>query len=325
MPSIKVLLALLLAPAVATGSAALQSQQAFIQNLAERVQKTGGKISDNENSALVAIKETMNSATLPDIQSNHNSDQKELNDAAKVFELCEAQLNGKADDVSALNTATTQAKKDLADCKTEQARLAGLKNDVATLQGALTDMLSADSRQAEGGNKPLCAMPPAKQSYADVEQFLADSAAFFSTNKDELKRLNDLHDTHSGNLDAQAKECDAQEIKYPVKYCQLQTLVTDAAKTYGECRTAANTDFEAIKARVLKGEKSRKNDFTAVKHMLCFLDVLISQDAEAGDKLTACQSLTVDNSHLTIVVPDIVVAQDTTTKLAIDADGSVSC
>jgi hypothetical protein len=59
--------------------------------------------------------------------------------------------------------------------------------------------------------------------------------------------------------------------------------------------------------------------------MLCYIDVLISADAEAGGKLEQCQSQVVNTDHLTIVVPELAEKRDEKTLLAMDVDNSVAC
>jgi hypothetical protein len=306
---------------VSRGSTALQKQVILVEKLVSDFQAAGGVASAVERDAFSDVKETLEGTFLPHIQDGHDADQKALNDAADGIAKCNSDFAVVRAEVVGKQNAADAARGVLGTCTTEQATLQGKSDSATGIFTTFADSLRAAEPEQPGDSKgpdallqgstglarradtPKCALPSGATSSSDIEQFFANSIAFFDDKKSTGAALNDAMAQAAKDLADKVAECATKKTAYEVAYCTYRAQIPDAQSGFATCRKDSTEFFEAVKAKVVVTMGYRKTDYAAVKHLLCFMDVIMSADAAAGDKLTVCQGMTVDTTHLNLVIP----------------------
>jgi hypothetical protein len=319
-----------------------------VEKLVKDFQEVGGKVSAAEGDAFSDVKQTLEEETLPHIQQEHDSDQKSVDDAAAGVKKCNddfqtmaAEANTKAQDVGAKRTASETCAEEEATLKGKDEQALAAFNTFAKTLRAEEELVMADLEQpkgsslvqqhaslvqqrAEAKDGVMCSLPAAATTDDDIEGFFADSIAFFTDKKGTAEDLWAASTAAGEALAAKTIECSGKKQAYEIAYCQLQTTVSDLKTTYTSCRTEASSSFSTTLEAAQQNSGYHKTDFTAVKHLLCYMDVLVGSKDGASEKLAACQGLAVSTEHLNIVVPAL-PEEASTDGLPGATDAAVSC
>jgi hypothetical protein len=89
------------------------------------------------------------------------------------------------------------------------------------------------------------------------------------------------------------------------KACMLYTEKATVCSVYASCYTNANTAFQNSLTSAQRIETSLKQEWTALQHIDCLLEVLLSNSTDRDSELQACQTQSVNTDFLTIQVPSV--------------------
>lgn len=160
---------------------------------------------------------------------------------------------------------------------------------------------------------PSCAKPNA----AGMDNYFATWNAHVDNNWDTWKKLRKECDDASGVDDTKDTECDTIQGNFESEFCTHRLNVYTTCSKYKGCYNAAKSSFEQQIESTNHAAEGRKIEWSAIKKIKCFINVLVADDKENDERQTAyetCQNNVPDTSHLDL--DDVILPDDQTCDLS---------
>jgi hypothetical protein len=271
---------------------------AMVQELARDVVAQKRPLTDGEKTILDTIDQTILEPNLQTINDDDKANEKALQDAADAVAACESpELDAKIEEASKKDAKAKEEWGKHEACRAEEARLLGERK---AAKGRLDDFLSESKAQL-----PSCAIPTAEADVETVEDFMDKQAAWYAAHdKTYGEKLADWNARIAAH-EAKIVECDAQQAVAQQATCEWRTYVLASQAEYDSCRERTLKAY----ADVLKGNKNMADDYkaewTAMKHLQCYMITLRGDIDATGDALAHCETEVVDTTHLDVVEPTV--------------------
>lgn len=259
----------------------------------------GQGVSDEVKNVLVTVKDVQIKAILDSVQSEHDNDLKLLDQARGLIEVCNAVVETEFQTSGGINAqAADSAQKGVAlsECRTAEKNALGIKTEKCTDYDLFLTGLQ---------NIPTCAGnlpepgPKLVKCKKDIEAWSNSyTAASYETKQGDCT-------TNTNEHAAKKAACDAEQVTFEADYCAYGQLLTTTCAEQTTCFEQEGNAKQQICTNALAAAGLRQTEYIASKKVVCYIDVLVSDDEAAAKKaaLQACDTA-VDATSLEIACPD---------------------
>jgi len=270
-----------------------------VQEMAEQDAKGELHADKITEQVLKTIIENMEKKVIGAALASHKEDQNEVNRAHKAIDTCKANMDdhfSKSGGINSLKTATETAKSTLTACKTQMATMNSTQQ---------TDCTSFENWVAGGlyNSRPSCVCSLPKTPSASVLTCINQAKSWGTTSSGQYKKMRDSCDSSTTDLTSKDKECDSGQSTFESAFCSYGLLLTTTCQDYDKCYAEKGKTYTTVIKDVKVDEASRKAEFEAAKHVICFVGVLKAKAADKKKELTACKGKTYSTAQLDMTYP----------------------
>jgi len=278
--------------------------------------------------SVMQIKDLIQNTMMPKVERAHNANQKELDRLAGDIGLCKATKSN--DDI----IANVEKDKYLRasplhkQCRAREAALAteakGCGRSISSTK-LIRDLKcnamkeyektwGGSSKNAQivekgGGETPRIYMKRLHDTFcgSDGLTFFDKFVELETSCTEATQKFKSLEDG-CGNRDKGYKdkiaECDNIQAQMDGAACSRAVLVKDACESYAECYNSRRFAFLNSKKAVANAELDRKEEWRALKRMVCLINSF-SDGKVQPDEIRTCKARSHDTYHLDIMYPEL--------------------
>lgn len=255
-----------------------------------------GPLSAEQMDIVKELNKTFYEETLPTIFDRHHNDVTLLKQHADAVASCDTELETTGATVKSLQEASELAAAATADCATTESTMLGTYEQAVAV---MTEFL-ANTHSTCGS------IPEPRQPTPEMDAWVMCNLAFYRgfnssyyTYKAAVLAAESAHSLMSTNcsvLGSTARE----------KYCSWSDELSLVKLNYEKCREETVLLFHQTLDTANDNKQGRKSDYSALVKIQCYLNILLSQDANGASMHSQCDNSHVDTTSLDIHPPELV-------------------
>merc|ERR1719367_564623 len=232
---------------------------------------------------------------------NHDEDQREVDRGHQAIADCSTVMQEAFSDptsgVNFLKNAMEANNNTHFTCRAAQAATNSTKEDKCSSYDVFAKSLDA--------TKPNCACNLPASTSEEWFECMKTSETWFVDNTAAFGQHKDSCNTAINELDNQKQKCETDQTAFELAHCSYGQILISTCSTYEECHTKTEKNFGDTKKDVEASEAARKVEYTAAKHVICYVGVLNASADSKSAALAACENATYDTSVVHINYPDV--------------------
>jgi len=160
--------------------------------------------------------------------------------------------------------------------------------------------------------------PPPGASSEELGEYLSSLQEWMRTTSAKNATLSEKKaacEDATQELARQREQCNQAQSIYESRFCEYRQFLTSTCSKYDTCRASASEVLDNVTELAESSSATLKIQYTSVKLVVCFVDVLQASDEEQGAQLQHCNQLNVSTSSLDITRREAPKATDCNTSL----------